>query len=83
MKGSGESGMNLRIPKNFWKFFSGCTTGGLSSSTQLHRVSCLLHRLRFMGLFTSRHSTEPDALVTIWLRSERNPLCGWLEKGNA
>jgi hypothetical protein len=31
--------MNLRVPKNAGKFLSGCTTGGLSSSPQLHRVS--------------------------------------------
>jgi hypothetical protein len=28
----------FRFPQNAGKFLSGCTTGGLSSSTQLHRV---------------------------------------------
>jgi hypothetical protein len=31
--------MNLRVPSNAGKLSSGCTTGGLSSSAQLHRVS--------------------------------------------
>jgi hypothetical protein len=31
--------LNLRIPPNAIKFLSGCTTGGLSSSVQLHRAS--------------------------------------------
>jgi hypothetical protein len=31
--------MNLRVSENAGKFSSGCTTGGLSSSAQLHRVS--------------------------------------------
>jgi hypothetical protein len=31
--------MNLRLPSNAWRFFSGCTTGGVSSSAQLHIVS--------------------------------------------
>jgi hypothetical protein len=31
--------MNLRVPENAGKFSSGCTTGGLSSTAQLHRVS--------------------------------------------
>jgi hypothetical protein len=30
--------MNLRVPKNVGKLSSGCTTCGLSSSAQLHRV---------------------------------------------
>jgi hypothetical protein len=33
--------MNLRFPYNARKLSSGCTTGGLSSSAQLHRVSFL------------------------------------------
>jgi hypothetical protein len=32
--------MNLWVPKNAGKLPSGCTTCGLSSGTQLHRVSC-------------------------------------------
>jgi hypothetical protein len=31
--------MNLQVPINAGKFLSGCTTGGLSSNAQLHRVS--------------------------------------------
>jgi hypothetical protein len=31
--------MNLRVPYNAGKLSSGCTTCGLSSGTQLHRVS--------------------------------------------
>jgi hypothetical protein len=31
--------MNLWVPYNAWKFLSGCTTGGLSRSAQLHSVS--------------------------------------------
>jgi hypothetical protein len=31
--------MNLRVPYNTRKLPSGCTTCGLSSGTQLHRVS--------------------------------------------
>jgi hypothetical protein len=31
--------MNLRVPSNAGKLSSGFTTGGLSSSAQLHRVS--------------------------------------------
>jgi hypothetical protein len=31
--------MNLRVQKNFGKLSSDCTTCGLSSGTQLHRVS--------------------------------------------
>jgi hypothetical protein len=31
--------MDLRVPYNAGKLSSGCTTGGLSSSAQLHRVS--------------------------------------------
>jgi hypothetical protein len=30
--------MYLRVPENAGKLQSGCTTGGLSSGTQLHRV---------------------------------------------
>jgi hypothetical protein len=32
--------MNLRVPYNAVKFFSGCTTGRLSGRTRLHAVSC-------------------------------------------
>jgi hypothetical protein len=28
--------MNLRVPQNTGKFFSGCTTGGFSRRAQLH-----------------------------------------------
>jgi hypothetical protein len=31
--------MNLRVPKNAEKLPNGCTTGGLSSATELYRVS--------------------------------------------
>jgi hypothetical protein len=31
--------MNLWASQNSGKFLSGCTSGGLSSSVQLHRVS--------------------------------------------
>jgi hypothetical protein len=31
--------MNLRIPENPGKQWSGCTSGGLSNSAELHRVS--------------------------------------------
>jgi hypothetical protein len=31
--------MNFRVPYNTGKLSSGCTTGGLSSGTQLHRVN--------------------------------------------
>jgi hypothetical protein len=31
--------MNLRVPLNVGDLWSGCTTCGLSSGTQLHRVS--------------------------------------------
>jgi hypothetical protein len=31
--------MNFRVPYTAWKLSSGYTTGGLSSSTQLQRVS--------------------------------------------
>jgi hypothetical protein len=31
--------MNLWVPKNAGKVSSGCTTGGLLNSAQLHRVS--------------------------------------------
>jgi hypothetical protein len=31
--------MNFRVPHNAGRFLNGCTTGGLSSSVQLHRVS--------------------------------------------
>jgi hypothetical protein len=34
-----NSVMNLRVPCNAGKLPSGCTTGGLTSSAQLHRVS--------------------------------------------
>jgi hypothetical protein len=34
--------MNLRVPQNAGKLPNGCTTCGLSSSTQLHRVSYLV-----------------------------------------
>jgi hypothetical protein len=34
-----NSVMNLRVPKKCWELPSGCTTCGLSSGTQLHRVS--------------------------------------------
>jgi hypothetical protein len=34
-----NSVMNLRVPQNAGKLPSGCTAGGLSSGTQLHRVS--------------------------------------------
>jgi hypothetical protein len=30
--------MNLRVPENAGKLWSGFTTGGLSSSAQLHKV---------------------------------------------
>jgi hypothetical protein len=31
--------INLRVPYNFGKFLSSCTTGGFSRRTQLHEVS--------------------------------------------
>jgi hypothetical protein len=31
--------MNLRVPQNAGKVSSGFTTGGLSSSAQLHRIT--------------------------------------------
>jgi hypothetical protein len=34
-----NSVMNLRVPQNTGNLPSGCTTCGLSSDTQLHRVS--------------------------------------------
>jgi hypothetical protein len=34
-----NSVLNLRVPYNAGKLSSGLTTGGLSSSAQLHRVS--------------------------------------------
>jgi hypothetical protein len=34
--------MNLRVPQNIGRLSSGCTTGGVSSNAQLHRVSLLL-----------------------------------------
>jgi hypothetical protein len=34
-----NSVLNLRVPKNAGKLSNGLTTGGLSSSAQLHRVS--------------------------------------------
>jgi hypothetical protein len=34
-----NSVMNLRVPYNAGKLLSGCTSCGLSSGTQLHRVS--------------------------------------------
>jgi hypothetical protein len=34
-----NSVMNLQVPQNAGKLPSGCTTCGLSSGTQLHRVS--------------------------------------------
>jgi hypothetical protein len=34
-----NTAMNLRVPSNAGKFLNDCTTGGLSSSTQLHGVS--------------------------------------------
>jgi hypothetical protein len=34
-----NSVMNLRVPKNAGELSSGFTTGGLSNSAQLHRVS--------------------------------------------
>jgi hypothetical protein len=33
--------LNLQIPQNAGKFLSGCTTGGLSSSAQLHQLVML------------------------------------------
>jgi hypothetical protein len=37
--------MNLWVPYNAGKFISGCSTGGLSSSAQLHKVSFLVSNL--------------------------------------
>jgi hypothetical protein len=34
-----NSVLNLRVPLNAWKLLSGLTSGVLSSSAQLHRVS--------------------------------------------
>jgi hypothetical protein len=34
-----NSVLNLRVPENAGKLSSGLTTGGLSSSTELHRVN--------------------------------------------
>jgi hypothetical protein len=34
-----NSVMNLRVSIKCWELPNGCTTGGLSSGTQLHRVS--------------------------------------------
>jgi hypothetical protein len=34
-----KSILNLRVPQNAGKLLSGLTTGGLSSSAQLHRVN--------------------------------------------
>jgi hypothetical protein len=34
-----NSVLNLRVPRNAGKLSSGLTSGGLSSSAQLHRVS--------------------------------------------
>jgi hypothetical protein len=42
-----NTAMNRRVPSNAGKFLNGCTTNGLSSSTQLHGVSqyiCNLNR---------------------------------------
>jgi hypothetical protein len=38
-----NSVMNLRVPPNAGKLPSGCTTCGLSSGTQLHRVCYLVY----------------------------------------
>jgi hypothetical protein len=35
--------MNLRVPENAGKLLSGCTSGGLSSSGQLHRDISITH----------------------------------------
>jgi hypothetical protein len=34
--------LNLRVPQNAGKLLSGLTTGGLSTSAQLHRVNQLV-----------------------------------------
>jgi hypothetical protein len=49
--------MNLRIPQNAVKFLNGYTTGGISSSAQLHRVSWLCyHLLRYSTMQSVRES---------------------------
>jgi hypothetical protein len=30
--------MNLRVPQNFWRLLTSCTTGGISRRAQLHEV---------------------------------------------
>jgi hypothetical protein len=39
-----NSEMNLRVPSSAGNLPNGCTTGGLLSGTQLHRVSSLVHQ---------------------------------------
>jgi hypothetical protein len=38
--------MNLRVPSNAGKLPTGCTTCGLSSGTQLHRVIVVTYTVR-------------------------------------
>jgi hypothetical protein len=44
--------MNLRVPKNFGKFFGNCATGGFSRRAHLHGVCCLVvkhHAMKTYG----------------------------------
>jgi hypothetical protein len=42
--------MNIRVPQNAGNLPSGCSPCGLSSGTQLHRVSCLIPLVAVLNL---------------------------------
>jgi hypothetical protein len=56
-----NSVLELRVPQNAEKLFSGQTTDGLSNSAQLHRVNS-----HCCGLVLLRHfNPSPDVLVQL------------------
>jgi hypothetical protein len=63
--------INLQVPQNAGKFFSGCRTGGHLRRAQLHRVSqcsafwrCDNNIYRALPVFTSRPTTLLESIKT-------------------
>jgi hypothetical protein len=64
-----NSVLNLRVPCNAGKLSSGLTTGGLSSSAQLHRVRSLV--------ISSLKPIDPEDKVGMFLRNLGCPSPGY------
>jgi hypothetical protein len=56
----------LRVPQNVGKFWSRCTTGGVSSTAQLHGASylCVVQGVHFTGLLGVQNNLSADAGIS-------------------